>query len=64
MTAYIIDKEGNKVNRTRCQIYTRVMWYCRPVTNFNTWKKSEFYSRTYFKENHCNSNESFMKQFA
>jgi hypothetical protein len=36
--------------RTRCEIYTRVMWYFRPVSNFNTWKKSEFYSRKYFRE--------------
>jgi hypothetical protein len=39
--------------RTRCQIYTRVMGYHRPVTSFNIGKKSEFYSRTYFEENNC-----------
>jgi hypothetical protein len=26
------------------------MGYFRPVDNFNTWKKSEFYSRKYFNE--------------
>lgn len=36
--------------RTKCEIYTRVMWYYRPVTQFNIWKKSEFYGRTYFTE--------------
>ncbi len=44
------------LQRTKCEIYTRVMWYFRPVSQFNTWKKSEFYSREYFKEDiSCNS---------
>lgn len=34
--------------RTKCEIYTRVMGYYRPVSQFNIGKKSEFYSRTYF----------------
>jgi len=38
------------LQRTKCEVYTRVMWYFRPVSHFNIWKKSEFYSRTYFKE--------------
>lgn len=37
-------------NRTKCEIYTRVMWYFRPVSHFNIWKKSEFYSRVCYKE--------------
>jgi hypothetical protein len=37
-------------NRTKCEIYTRVMWYFRPVSHYNVWKKSEFYSRIYFDE--------------
>jgi len=48
-------------NRTKCEIYTRVMWYHRPVTSFNTWKKSEFYSRKYF-EVECENN-NFNKKF-
>lgn len=44
-----IDTNGNEVSRTRCEIYTRVMGYTRPVSQFNKGKKSEFYSRTYFK---------------
>ncbi len=48
--------------RTRCQIYTRVMWYCRPVSNFNIWKKAEFYSRKYFKTE--NSNSDFNQKYA
>jgi len=36
--------------RTRCEVWTRVMGYHRPVTNFNTGKKSEHYSRMHFSE--------------
>lgn len=49
--------------RTRCEVYTRVMWYHRPVSAFNQWKKSEYYSRVYFKEGTtCNS--KFSEEFA
>lgn len=41
---------GSSWKRTRCEIYTRVMWYYRPVSFFNEWKKSEYYSRCYFNE--------------
>lgn len=51
-----------KKQRTKCEIYTRVMWYHRPVSSFNIWKKSEFYSRKYFKEN--NENQKFSEEFA
>lgn len=50
MTETFINKNWEKVKRTKCEIYTRVMWYHRPVTSFNIWKKSEFYSRKYFKQ--------------
>lgn len=36
------------MNRTRCEIYTRIMGYYRPVSQFNQGKKTEFYSREYF----------------
>jgi len=35
--------------RTKCEIWTRVMGYHRPVSQYNHGKKSEFYSRTYFR---------------
>lgn len=35
--------------RTKCEIWTRVMGYHRPVSQYNLAKKSEFYSRLYFK---------------
>jgi len=48
MTSIFVNENWEKVERTRCEIYTRVMGYYRPVTSFNTWKKAEFYSRNYF----------------
>lgn len=36
--------------RQRCEVWTRVMGYHRPVSSFNTGKKGEFAERTYFKE--------------
>ncbi len=42
------DKE-----RTRCEIWTRVMGYHRPVSSFNIGKQGEFLERKYFKEEKC-----------
>lgn len=36
--------------RQRCEIWTRVMGYHRPVSSFNTGKKGEFNERKFFKE--------------
>ncbi len=36
--------------RQRCEIWTRVMGYHRPVASFNTGKKGEFAERVYFRE--------------
>ena len=36
--------------RQPCEVWTRVMGYLRPVSEFNKGKKSEFYSRQYFTE--------------
>ena len=49
--------------RQKCEVYTRVMGYHRPVSQFNEGKKSEYYSRTYFTEcKTCNS--KFTQDFA
>lgn len=48
--------------RTRCEIWTRVMGYHRPVSHFNTGKKSEHFSRKHFTE--CvSANTKFMLQY-
>lgn len=52
----------DKTKRTPCEIYTRVMWYLRPVSNYNIWKKSEFYSRKYFDEKKVD-NSSFISKY-
>lgn len=36
--------------RTRCEVWTRVMGYHRPVSYFNIGKKAEHYSRKHFSE--------------
>lgn len=36
--------------RQRCEVWTRVMGYHRPVASFNTGKKGEFSERVCFKE--------------
>ena len=36
--------------RQPCEVWTRVMGYFRPVSEFNKGKKSEFYSRVCFSE--------------
>lgn len=36
--------------RTRCEVWTRVMGYYRPVSNFNIGKKGEFDERVNFTE--------------
>lgn len=37
-------------SRTRCEVWTRVMGYHRPVSYFNPGKKSEHYTRKHFQE--------------
>ena len=62
MTATFINKEWKEISRTPCEVYTRVMWYLRPVSNYNFGKKSEFYSRKYFEENKVD-NSVFLRKF-
>lgn len=49
----MLEKEGIKVNdseRTRCEVWTRVMGYHRPIDSFNIGKKGEVADRKYFTE--------------
>jgi hypothetical protein len=62
MSAAFTDTKGNLVYRTPCEIYTRVMGYYRPVSQFNTGKKSEYYSRTTFDEK-TSLNSRFVMEF-
>lgn len=36
--------------RQRCEVWTRVMGYHRPVTSFNIGKQGEFAERVHFEE--------------
>ena len=40
----------DETERQRCEVWTRVMGYHRPVSSFNTGKKGEFAERVYFRE--------------
>lgn len=40
----------DNAKRTVCEVWTRAMGYCRPVSNFNKGKKSEFKERKCFTE--------------
>lgn len=39
--------------RTRCEVWTRVMGYHRPVASFNTGKQGEHRERRFFVEPGC-----------
>lgn len=39
--------------RTKCEIWTRVMGYHRPISSFNIGKQGEFVERKYFDEKKC-----------
>ena len=57
----ITSEVSKKINekRTKCEVWTRVMGYHRPVSQYNKGKKSEFYSRISFEEI-ANNNASFI----
>lgn len=63
------NKDWQEIERQKCEVYTRVMWYLRCVSMFNTWKKSEFYSRKNFKidsdrvNNFCRFNKEFNSKY-
>ena len=43
--------ELSDAERQPCEIWSRVMGYFRPLSEFNIGKKSEFYERKCFDEN-------------
>ncbi len=63
MAATFVNKDWKEISRTPCEVYTRVMGYIRPVSNYNQGKKSEFYSRKYFEENLVDNSE-FLRKFS
>lgn len=57
-----LNKKWEEVKRTKCSIYTRVMWYLAPTYRYNVGKKSEFFSRKYFDKLKA-ANKSFINKF-
>lgn len=51
--------------RTPCEVWSRCMGYYRPMSHYNPGKKSEHYSRVYFKvdEAMLEDNAKFKKEF-
>ncbi len=43
--------------RQKCEVWTRVMGYHRPVQSFNIGKKGEFEERKYFVESKCDEHK-------
>ena len=48
--------------RTRCEKFTRVMGYIRPVSHYNPWKTSEFNSRVCF-DTEISNNSKFISDY-
>lgn len=44
-----MDETTKKLERTRCEIYSRVVGYLRPVKQWNEGKQEEFGDRKVFK---------------
>ncbi len=56
-------KQITNEDRTRCEVWTRVMGYHRPVSGFNIGKKAEHYMRKHFVA--CaDANSQFEAEFA
>lgn len=51
------------IQRTKCEIYTRVMGYFRPVSHFNIGKKAEHYGRKHFSES-VSINSRFIAKYS
>lgn len=53
MQHYIASAERESLlddERQRCEVWTRVMGYHRPVASFNVGKKGEHFERRFFQE--------------
>lgn len=40
---------NNPLMRTKCEVYSRIVGYIRPVGNWNAGKQSEFKDRKFYK---------------
>lgn len=56
------DIKLSNSERQKCEIWTRVMGYYRPIENYNLGKKSEYKDRKCFKEVSCDDTASCSKE--
>ena len=59
----VIWSDWKEYERTKCQVWTRVMWYIRPVDWYNEGKKSEFYGKKFFVESKID-NSPFIRKYS
>jgi hypothetical protein len=52
------DIELKDEERTECEVWTRVMGYLRPVSEYNIGKKSEYCTRTPFVEKNVSASSA------
>lgn len=65
----MIWSNGKTYERQQCTIWARCMGYLAPINRFNIWKKSEFYSRKYFKivewvDDIISNNKAFIAKYS
>lgn len=58
-----MKEENSPQQRTRCEVWTRVMGYHRPISHYNVGKKAEHMSRKHFQEVVV-ANEQFTEQYS
>jgi ribonucleoside-triphosphate reductase (formate) len=46
-----MEGDNTKSKRQRCEVYSRVVGYLRPVDQFNPGKQSEYYDRKTYRVN-------------
>jgi len=44
-----VDEDGNEFFRQKCEVYSRVVGYLRPVFTWNGGKQQEFHDRRVFE---------------
>ncbi len=58
----MVSVKNAAAGRQRCEVWTRVMGYFRPLSNFNEGKKSEHCSREFFLPRE-NENTRFAREY-
>ena len=59
-----IKEEMKDVHGTKCEVYSRVVGYLRPVQGWNKGKKEEFFQRKKFNICGCNCSKNCSKNLS